>query len=81
MSTLLESMTRAIEDVHKEYKREQRKVALGKKSRGELNLLFEALRQGRECATTLITLQLERRYMRSSDTSEDTLTAKNKNHV
>jgi hypothetical protein len=61
MNTPLESMMRAIENVDKEYKQEQREVALGKKNKAELNLLFEALRQGRECVTTLITLQAMRK--------------------
>ena len=61
MNTPLESMTRTLENIDKEYKREQREVALGKKNRAELNLLFEALRQGRECVTTLITLQAMRK--------------------
>lgn len=61
MNTPLESMMRALENVDKEYKQEQREVALGKKNKAELNLLFEALRQGRECVTTLITLQAMRK--------------------
>ncbi len=61
MNTPLESMMRALENVDKEYKQEQREVALGKENKAELNLLFEALRQGRECVTTLITLQAMRK--------------------